>query len=40
MGYFPSVLRLRPVPDSNPPQFEVAEIINLQAVRDRAREHR
>jgi hypothetical protein len=37
MGYFPAVLRLRPVPDSNPPQFEVAEIVNLQAVRDAAR---
>ena len=40
MGYFPSVLRLRPIPNSNPPQYEVAEVINLQAVRDRARERR
>ena len=40
MGYFPSMLRLRPVPGSNPPQFEVVEIINLQALRDRARERR
>jgi len=40
MGYFPSILRLRPVPSSNPPQFEAAEIINLQALRDRARERR
>jgi len=40
MGYFPAVLRLRPVPDSNPPQFEVAEVINLQAVRDTARRRR
>jgi len=40
MGYFPAVVRLRPVPDSNPPQFEVAEVINLQAVRDRARGRR
>ena len=37
MGYFPPVVRLRPVADAVPPQFEVAEIINLQAVRDRAR---
>lgn len=37
MGHFPAVLRLRPVPDSNPPIFEVAEVINLQAVRDAAR---
>jgi hypothetical protein len=40
MGYFPAIVRLRPVPDSNPVQFEVAEVINLQAVRDRARERR
>jgi hypothetical protein len=40
MGYFPPVLRLRPVADAVPPQFEVAEIINLQAVRDRARGRR
>lgn len=40
MGHFPAILRLRPVPDSNPPIFEVAEVINLQAVRDRARERR
>lgn len=40
MGYFPAVLRLRPVANATPPQFEVAEIINLQAVRDRARQAR
>lgn len=40
MGYFPAVVRLRPVPGSTPPQFEVAEVINLQAVRDAARERR
>jgi len=40
MGYFPAVLRLRPVVDALPPQFEVAEIINLQAVRDAARHSR
>ena len=27
MGYFPPILRLRPVADSLPPRFEVAEII-------------
>ena len=37
MGYFPPVLRLRPVAGSLPPQFEVAEIVNLQAVRETAR---
>jgi hypothetical protein len=36
-GYFPSILRLRPLPDATPPQFEVAEILNLQAIRDQAR---
>jgi len=40
MGHFPAMLRLRPIADSSPPQYEVAEIINLQAVRDRARERR
>lgn len=38
MGYFPSILRLRSVPNQTPPVFEVAEIINLQALRDSARE--
>ncbi|HXG67497.1 MAG TPA: CRISPR-associated protein Csx15 [Blastocatellia bacterium] len=39
-GYFPAVLRLRPVPNTTPPQFEVAEVLNLQAVRDEARQRR
>jgi hypothetical protein len=39
-GYFPAVLRLRPVPNTTPPQFEPAEIINLQAVREAARQQR
>ena len=39
-GYFPAMLRMRPVPNSLPPQFEAAEIINLQAVRDDARKGR
>ena len=37
MGYFPPIVRLRPVPDALPPRFEVAEIINLQAEREQAR---
>jgi len=37
MGYFPAVIRLRPVEGSTPPQYEVAEVINLQAVREEAR---
>ncbi|WP_109206363.1 CRISPR-associated protein Csx15 [Moorella sp. Hama-1] len=39
-GYFPAILRLRPVEGSLPVRFEVAEIINLQAVRERARRMR
>lgn len=37
MGYFPPCIRLRPVKDALPPRFEVAEILNLQAVREAAR---
>lgn len=40
MGYFPAVLRLRQVAGSTPPQFQVAEILNLQTMRDSARERR
>lgn len=40
MGYFPAIVRLRPAADSLPPRFEVAEIINLQAVRETARARR
>ena len=31
MGYFPAIIRVRPVAGSTPPTYEVAEIINLQA---------
>ena len=37
---FPALLRLRPVAGSAPPQFEVAEIVNLQQVREEARKKR
>jgi len=40
MGYFPPCLRLRPIKDSLPPQFEVAEILNLQEMREKARTRR
>jgi hypothetical protein len=40
IGYFPSVIRLRPMTGSVPPQFEVAEILNLHAVRESARKRR
>jgi len=40
MGYFPPILRLRPVPNSLPPRYEVAEILNLQEARNAARRER
>jgi hypothetical protein len=40
MGYFPAILRLRPVDGSLPTRFETAEILNLQAVRDESRKRR
>ena len=39
-GHFPAIVRIRPVTGSSPTIYEVAEIINLQAVRDAARERR
>jgi hypothetical protein len=36
-GYFPAILRLRPVVDTTPTVYEVAEIVNLQVVREQAR---
>ncbi len=39
-GYFPAHLRMRPVQGSLPPQYEVAEVLDLQAVRDTARGRR
>jgi len=40
MGYFPAIIRLKRQSDHMPPVFEVAEIINLQTLRDHARELR
>lgn len=40
LGYFPAMLRIRPLEGSLPPRFEAAEIINLQQIRDRARKER
>lgn len=37
MGYFPTVARLRPIAGTTPVQFEIAEVMNLQSVRDAAR---
>lgn len=39
-GYFPAMLRVRPVPGSTPPRYEVAEIVNLQMLREEARKRR
>lgn len=39
-GYFPPLIRLRPVAGAVPHAFEVAEIVNLQAIRESARECR
>ena len=40
MGYFPSILRFRQAQGSLPPSYEVAEILNLQELRDVARNRR
>jgi hypothetical protein len=40
MGYFATILRIRPMAGSAPTRYEVAELLNLQALRDAARERR
>ena len=40
MGYFPTCIRMRPVAGSRPPRYEVAELLDLQTVRDEARQRR
>ena len=39
-GYFLPIVRTRPVEGSLPPRYEVAEILDLQAMRDAARGRR
>lgn len=39
-GYFVPMVRLRPMPNSLPPRYEVTEIVNLQGMRDAARQRR
>ena len=39
-GYFPALVNLRPVAGAVPPQYEVAEIVSLQTLRDTARTRR
>jgi hypothetical protein len=40
MGYFPPIIRLRPVKGALPPRYEVAEVLNLQETRNEARKLR
>ncbi|MCB0044664.1 MAG: hypothetical protein KDD92_04480 [Caldilineaceae bacterium] len=40
MGYFPPVVRIRPVAGAIPRRYEVAEILDLQAMREDARRTR
>jgi len=40
LGYFPPCLRVRPVKDALVPRFEVAEILNLNQLREEARARR
>jgi len=39
-GHFPACIRLRPVAEAAVPQYEVAEVINLQGVREAGRAQR
>lgn len=36
-GYFPPIVRLRPVAGAVPPRFEFAEVIDLNGIREAAR---
>jgi len=40
IGHFPSLIRLRPLSGSTPTLYEVAELINLQTIREEARRRR
>ncbi|RKY95150.1 MAG: hypothetical protein DRQ06_04200 [Candidatus Hydrothermota bacterium] len=37
MGYFPPIVRIKPVENTIPPRFEVAEIIDLKKIREKYR---
>lgn len=39
-GGFPAIINVRPVPGSVPTRYEVAEVVNLQAIREQARARR
>lgn len=40
IGHFPALIQLRPLEGSTPTVYEVAEVINLQQVREHARTQR
>ena len=40
MGHFPTIVRLRPVPNALVTEYEIAEIVNLQTIRESARSRR
>ncbi|MBK8799138.1 MAG: hypothetical protein IPM07_23800 [Anaerolineales bacterium] len=40
MGYFPPVVRTRPAAGSGPRRYEVAEMLDLQSIRESARRSR
>jgi hypothetical protein len=40
MGYFPTVVRTRPVAGSTPRRYAVAELLDLQSIRESARKLR
>ena len=40
IGHFPSLIRLRPLAGSIPTVYEVAELLNLQTIREIARTRR
>ncbi len=40
MGNFPTMLRIRPIANSTPVRFEVAELLNLQTYRETGRKQR
>jgi hypothetical protein len=40
MGYFPAIVRFKTLSEAQPPVFVLAEIINLQSLRDAARRER
>jgi hypothetical protein len=37
IGHFPAIVRLKPVLNTTPTEYEVAEIVNLQTLREQAR---